>query len=69
MTEKGGAIVSPQQDPILTSLTEVKTKVDALGAQLVSLEKRLHIVYTVVVLVVGVIGGPNAVQLLSGGAG
>jgi hypothetical protein len=68
MTEKGAAM-SPQQDPVLTSLTEVKTKVDSLAQQIVSLEKRLHIVYTVVVLVVGVIGGPNAVQLLSGGAG
>jgi hypothetical protein len=68
MTEKGAAM-SPQQDPVLTSLTEVKTKVDSLAAQIVSLEKRLHIVYTVVVLVVGVIGGPNAVQLLSSGAG
>lgn len=52
------------QDPVLASLATLSTKVDALAVQVTNQEKRLHLVYTVVVLAVGVIGGPNAVQAL-----
>jgi hypothetical protein len=54
------------QDPVLASLAKLGTKVDHLSAQVAAQEKRLHLVYTVVVLVVGVVGGPNAVQALMG---
>lgn len=54
------------QDPVLAKLATLNTKIDNLSVQVTNQEKRLHLVYTVVVLVVGVVGGPNAVQALMG---
>jgi hypothetical protein len=59
------------EDVIIASLGELKTTlatltatVDALKSTVAAQERRLHLVYTAVVLVVGVIGGPNAIQAL-----
>lgn len=54
------------RDPVAVSLDALSRKVEALSVQVAGQEKRLHMVYTVVVLVVGAIGGPNAVQALTG---
>lgn len=62
---------TPQQPPtdpaILQAITELRTTVATLITTTRAMEQRLHLVYTVVVLVIGVVGGPNAVQAITGG--
>jgi hypothetical protein len=57
--------MSPQNDPVLVAIAKLEEKVDALVQQVKDHEKRLRWVVTVAVLVVGAVGGPDAVQLLS----
>lgn len=57
------------EDQILAALTELKTKVDALTARVSEHETKLRWVTSAALLVIGVIGGPNAVSLISGGGG
>lgn len=54
------------QDPVMAKLATLNTKIDNLSAQVSAQEKRLHLVYTIVLLAVGLVGGPNAAQALMG---
>jgi hypothetical protein len=54
---------------ILNAVNELKRKVDDLSAKVVALEKRWQYVTSVALLLVGAVGGPNAVNLITGGAG
>jgi hypothetical protein len=58
---------------VATAIAKLETSVETLDKTLNTLmssvkaqERRLHAVYTVVVLVVGAVGGPNAVAMLTG---
>lgn len=59
--------MSPTHDPILVALAKLETKVDELVQKVTDHERRLRWVVSIAVLVVGAVGGPDAVQLLSGG--
>lgn len=48
------------------AITELRATVSTLVTTMQAMEKRLHLVYTVVVLVVGAVGGPNAVAAITG---
>jgi hypothetical protein len=58
--------MSPTTDPILVAVARLETKLDAVIARQADHEKRLRWVVTAAVLVVGAIGGPDAVQLVTG---
>lgn len=57
--------MTPNTDPVLVAIARLSEKVDALVEKVNDHEKRLRWVVTVAVLVVGAVGGPDAVQLLS----
>lgn len=57
--------MSPSNDPVLVAIAKLEEKVDALVQKVNDHEKRLRWVVTVAVLVVGAVGGPDAVQLLT----
>jgi hypothetical protein len=65
-------MTTPQQRPqgadpsIVEAITELRATVATLTTTMRAIERRLHLVYTVVVLAVGVVGGPNALQLVAG---
>lgn len=57
--------MSPQ-DPVMAKLATITTQLEALSTQVAAQEKRLHLVYTIVLLAVGLVGGPNAASALMG---
>lgn len=57
---------TPAETNIEKAVTELRTTVAALTTTMQAMEKRLHLVYTVVVLVIGAVGGPNAVTAITG---
>lgn len=57
--------MSPQNDPVLVAIARLETKLDAVVVKVNDQEKRLRWVYGAAVLVVGAVGGPDVVQLLS----
>ncbi|WP_158711699.1 MULTISPECIES: hypothetical protein [Streptomyces] len=48
------------------SLGELKRAVRTLEATVKAIEKRMNLMYTAALLVVGAVGGPNAVQAIVG---
>ena len=54
------------EEQIAIGLAELRKAVGTLESTVMAMEKRLHLVYTVVVLVIGVVGGPNALQAVMG---
>jgi hypothetical protein len=58
-----------EDDKVLRSLADLKKKVDDLSAKVGSLEKKWQIVTSAALLLVGALGGPNAVSLITGGKG
>lgn len=57
-----------EQD-ILNAVNELKKKVDHLSAKVSALEKKWQIVTSVALVLVGAVGGPNAVSLITGAGG
>lgn len=57
-----------QTDPVLIALARLEEKVDTLTQRVADHESRLRWVVSAAVLIVGMVGGPNAVQLLTGAA-
>jgi hypothetical protein len=55
------------EDQILTALAKLDAKVDALSQKVSDHETKLRWVTSAALLVIGVIGGPNAVSLITGG--
>jgi hypothetical protein len=55
------------EDAVLKALTELKAKVDDLSAKVTTLERRWQLVTSVAMLLIGAIGGPQAVSLVNGG--
>ncbi len=55
-----------QTDPVLAAIERLEEKVDALAVRVTDHEKRLRWIVSVALLVVGAVGGPDAVQLLTG---
>lgn len=53
-------------DQILTAIAKLDAKVDALAKQVAAHETKLRWVTSAALLVIGVIGGPNAVSLITG---
>lgn len=60
--------MTPQKDPVLVVLARLEEKVDALAKRVTDHEARLRWIVSAALVVVGAVGGPDAVQLLSGGA-
>jgi hypothetical protein len=48
------------------SLGELKRAVRTLEATVKAIEKRMNLMYTAALLIVGAVGGPNAVQAIVG---
>lgn len=57
--------MTPQKDPVLLALARLEDKVDALTKKVADHEKRLRWIVSAALLVVGAVGGPDAVQLLT----
>lgn len=57
------------EDQILAALTRLENKVSDLTAKVSEHETKLRWVASAALLVIGMIGGPNAVSLISGGGG
>ena len=57
------------EDQILAELTRLENQVSNLTAKVAEHETKLRWVTSAALLVIGVIGGPNAVSLISGGGG
>lgn len=54
---------------ILNAVNDLKRKVDELAVKVGSLEKKWQYITSVALLLVGAVGGPNAVSLITGAAG
>ena len=54
------------EQKILTALTSLESKVDALSTQVAGHNAKLKWITSVALLVIGAVGGPNAVQLVTG---
>lgn len=57
--------MSPTKDPVLTAVARVEHKVDDLVKRVDVHETKLRWIATVAIAIVGAIGGPNAVHLIS----
>lgn len=57
------------QDPVLAALTRLENQVSALTAKVSEHETKLRWVASAALLVIGMIGGPNAVSVITGGGG
>jgi hypothetical protein len=55
-------------DKILTAVNELTRKVDALATQVQAHETKLRWITSAALLVIGVVGGPNAVELIAQGS-
>jgi hypothetical protein len=58
--------MTPQKDPVVVAIEQLGRKVDDLAARVTDHEKKLRWIVSVALLVVGAIGGPDAVQLVTG---
>lgn len=56
-------------DQVLQAIAKLQTKVDNLSTKVGSLERKWQIVTSAALLLVGALGGPNAVSLINGGGG
>lgn len=65
MADESGGTVETGEARVMRRLGALSKQVDHLSKQVAAQEKRLHAVYTVVVLAVGVVGGPNVAQVVS----
>lgn len=54
------------EDKILTAITVLTRKVDDLAAQVSQHDAKLRWITSVALVVIGIVGGPNAVNLISG---
>ncbi|MFJ6530880.1 hypothetical protein ACIQMZ_37240 [Streptomyces longwoodensis] len=54
-------------DKILSAVVDLHRKLDAMGQRVSLLEKRWQWITSAAVVVLGLIGGPNAVNLIAGG--
>lgn len=61
--------MSPQNDPILVAIARLEVKVDTLAKKVADHEGRLRWVASAAILIVGLIGGPNAAQIITTGTG
>lgn len=57
--------MSPSNDPVLVAIAKLETKLDAVITKVNDQERRIRWVISAAVLVVGAVGGPDAVQLLT----
>lgn len=53
------------RDPVLVAIARLETKVDHLTARVAAHERQLRWIVSAAALLVGVLGGPEAVQLLT----
>lgn len=53
---------------ILTAISELRKQVDTLSAKVISLERKWQWITSAALVVVGAVGGPDAVTLVTGGA-
>lgn len=58
--------MTPQKDPVLVALARVEGKLDTLAGRVTTHENKLRWIISVALVVLGAVGGPNAVQLVSG---
>lgn len=58
--------MSAQRDPVLVAIARLETKINALSKQVTVHEKQLKWITSLAILIVGAIGGPDAVQLVAG---
>lgn len=56
-------------DALLQALTDLQRKVDDLAAKVSALERKWQWITSAALLLVGAVGGPNAVSLVTGGGG
>lgn len=56
-------------EQLLTALTALQAKVDSLSAKVDALEKKWQWISGAALLLVGAVGGPNAVSLITGAGG
>jgi hypothetical protein len=59
--------MTPQRDPVLAAVERVERQVKDLRGQVLDHEKKLRWIMYVAVMVVGAVGGPDAVQVVTGG--
>lgn len=55
------------EDKILTALVTLTNKVDELSTRVAAHEKKLSYITSLALVVIGVVGGPNAVSLVTTG--
>lgn len=65
MADDMGGTVAPGEARVMRRLGALSKQVEHLSKQVAAQERRLHMVYTVVLLAVGVVGGPNVAQVVS----
>ena len=58
-----------ETDKILKAIGALESKVDSLSKQVTAHDAKLRWITSVALLVIGVVGGPNALQLVPGGTG
>ena len=58
-----------ETDKILKAIGALESKVDSLSKQVTAHDSKLRWITSVALLVIGVVGGPNALQLVTGGTG
>ena len=56
--------MTPQRDPVLVALRRLEDKVDALTRRVADHESKLRWIVSAALVVIGAVGGPDAVQLL-----
>lgn len=59
--------MTQETDPVLVALARLQDKVDAIAATQASHAKAIKWITTAALLMVGAIGGPDAVAALTGG--
>lgn len=59
--------MTAQRDPYLAAIERVEKKVTTLSAQVGEHDKKLRLIMYAAMLVVGAVGGPDAVQVITGG--
>lgn len=56
------------EDKILAQLEELRRSTETLTARMAAMERRWSWVSSAALLIIGVVGGPNAVDLIAAGA-